>query len=46
MKISNFPAYYTPLDKRRDGRFRRVEIRTADPTLRVSARVGYFAPRG
>jgi len=41
-----YALYYTPLDKRRDGRFRRVEIRTADPTLKVSARVGYFAPRG
>jgi VWFA-related protein len=41
-----YALYYTPLDKRRDGRFRRVEIRTSDPALRVSARVGYFAPRG
>jgi VWFA-related protein len=41
-----YALYYTPLDKRRDGRFRRVEIRTSDPTLRVNARVGYFAPRG
>jgi Ca-activated chloride channel family protein len=40
-----YALYYTPLDKRRDGRFRRVEVRTADPTLRVTARVGYFAPR-
>ena len=40
-----YALYYTPLDKRRDGRFRRVQIRTADPTLRVTARVGYFAPR-
>lgn len=41
-----YALYYTPLDKRRDGRFRRVEIRTSDPALRVNARVGYFAPRG
>jgi hypothetical protein len=40
-----YALYYTPLDKRRDGRFRRVQIRTADPTLRVTASVGYFAPR-
>lgn len=41
-----YALYYTPLDKRRDGRFRRVQIRTSDPTLRVTARAGYFAPRG
>lgn len=41
-----YALYYTPLDKRRDGRFRRVQVRTADPALRVTARVGYFAPRG
>jgi VWFA-related protein len=41
-----YALYYTPLDKRRDGRFRRVQVRTADPTLRVTARVGYFPPRG
>ncbi len=41
-----YALYYSPLDRRRDGRFRRVQVRTADPTLRVTARVGYFAPRG
>jgi Ca-activated chloride channel homolog len=41
-----YALYFSPLDKTRDGRFRRVEVRTADPSLRVSARVGYFAPRG
>ena len=41
-----YALYYTPLDKRRDGRFRRVQVRTADPSLRVTARAGYFAPRG
>ena len=40
-----YALYYSPMDKRRDGRFRRVQVRTADPSLRVSARVGYFAPR-
>jgi Ca-activated chloride channel family protein len=42
---SQYALYYTPLDKARDGRFRRVEVRTNDPSQRVSARVGYFAPR-
>ena len=41
-----YALYYTPLDKRRDGRFRRVQVRTSDPALRVTARIGYFAPRG
>jgi Ca-activated chloride channel homolog len=40
-----YALYYTPLDKARDGRFRRVEVRTLDPAQRVSARIGYFAPR-
>ncbi|MDT7605028.1 MAG: hypothetical protein QOF61_3025 [Acidobacteriota bacterium] len=43
---SQYALYYTPLDKARDGRFRRVEVHTSDPSMRVSARVGYYAPRG
>ena len=43
---SQYALYYTPLDKARDGRFRRVQVQTSDPAMRVSARVGYFAPRG
>ena len=41
-----YALYYSPLDRRRDGRFRRVQVRTADPTFRVTARAGYFSPRG
>ncbi len=40
-----YALYYMPLDKTRDGKFRRVQIKTSDPTLRLSARMGYFAPR-
>ena len=40
-----YALYYTPLDKTRDGQFRRVQVRTVDPTMRVAARIGYFAPR-
>jgi len=40
-----YALYYTPLDKTRDGRFRRVQIKTSDPALRVNARIGYFAQR-
>ena len=43
---SQYALYYSPTDKSRDGRFRKVEVRTTDPALRVSARAGYFAPRG
>jgi Ca-activated chloride channel homolog len=39
-----YALYYTPLDKARDGRFRRVRVETTDPSNQVSARIGYFAP--
>ena len=40
-----YALYYTPLDKTRDGRFRRVRVETADPSFKISARIGYYAPR-
>lgn len=40
-----YALYYTPLDKTRDGKFRRVRVETADPALKVSTRIGYYAPR-
>ena len=40
-----YALYYTPLDKTRDGKFRRVRVGTTDPALRAATRVGYFAPR-
>jgi hypothetical protein len=40
-----YALYYMPLDKTRDGKFRRVQVKTSDPTLRLTARMGYFAPR-
>ena len=39
-----YTLYYSPLDKARDGRFRRVKVLAADPALSVSTRMGYFAP--
>jgi len=39
-----YTLYYTPLDKTRDGHFRRVRVETSNPTLSVSSRIGYFAP--
>jgi VWFA-related protein len=40
-----YALYYMPLDKTRDGKFRRVEVKTSDLSLRLNARIGYFAPR-
>ena len=37
---------YYPANDRRDGRFRRIEVRTSKPGLTVRARRGYVAPRG
>jgi VWFA-related protein len=39
-----YTLYYSPLDKARDGRFRRVRVETSDPSLSVATRIGYFAP--
>ncbi len=38
-----YTLYYSPLDARRDGRFRRVRVETKNPTYKVSARIGYFS---
>ena len=40
-----YALYYSPLDKKRDGQFRRVRVRTSNPDHQVSARIGYFAPK-
>jgi VWFA-related protein len=37
---------YYPANERRDGRFRRIEVRVNKPGLSVKARRGYVAPRG
>jgi len=39
-----YALYYSPTNKRRDAKFRRVRVEMADPEMKVSARVGYYAP--
>ena len=40
-----YALYFTPLNKARDGSFRRVRVETANPNYRPHTRVGYFAPK-
>lgn len=40
-----YTLYYSPLNSRQDGRFRRVRVETTNPSLQVSARIGYYAPK-
>ena len=39
-----YSLYYTPLNRKRDGSFRRVMVETDPTAYRASTRVGYFAP--
>ena len=41
-----YALYYTPLNKNRDGTFRRVRVETTNPIYHPLTRIGYFAPRG
>ena len=40
-----YALYFTPLNKARDGSFRRVRVETSNPAYRPATRVGYFAPK-
>ena len=40
-----YALYYRPLNKARDGSFRRVRVEVKTPGAQVTARVGYYAPR-
>jgi Ca-activated chloride channel family protein len=39
-----YVLYYSPLNLKRDGRFRRVRVETTTPSNKVAARIGYYAP--
>ena len=39
-----YGLYYSPLNKKRDGQFRRVRVETTDSSHIVTTRVGYYAP--
>lgn len=40
-----YAIYYAPLNSKRDGQFRNVRVETTTTSHRVSARVGYYAPK-
>lgn len=40
-----YALYFTPLNKARDGSFRRVRVETTNPAYRSHTRVGYIAPK-
>jgi len=40
-----YALYYTPLNKKRGGDFRRVRVETTNPAHQTRTRRGYFAPR-
>ena len=41
-----YAIYYSPLNKTRDGSFRRVRVETSNPNYNTTTRVGYYAPHG
>lgn len=40
-----YALYYAPLNSKRDGEFRNVRVETTNTSHRVSARLGYYAPK-
>jgi VWFA-related protein len=40
-----YSLYYSPLNRERDGSFRRVRVETATPAYHATTRTGYYAPR-
>lgn len=40
-----YTLYYSPINPKRDGQFRRVKVETTNGVHQVSARIGYYAPK-
>src|SRR4030095_3202564 len=40
-----YTLYYSPLNTKRDGRFRRIRVETTSPPHQVAAQIGYYAPK-
>jgi Ca-activated chloride channel homolog len=40
-----YALYFSPLNTKRDGEFRNVRVETTNSSHRVSARIGYYAPK-
>ena len=40
-----YTLYYSPLNTKADGKFRRVRVETTNRTHQVAARIGYYAPK-
>lgn len=40
-----YALYYMPLNKTRDGGFRRVRVEATNPSYQTHTRIGYFAPK-
>jgi len=40
-----YTLYYSPLNTKRDGQFRRLRVETTNASHQVSARIGYYAPK-
>ncbi|HEY5443635.1 MAG TPA: hypothetical protein VIJ87_04030, partial [Pyrinomonadaceae bacterium] len=40
-----YAIYYTPLNRARDGGFRRVRVEMTNRSFGATTRVGYFAPK-
>jgi Ca-activated chloride channel family protein len=38
-----YALYYSPLNAKKDGQFRRIRVETSNPTHQVTARIGYFS---
>ena len=41
-----YALYYTPLNRARDGGFRRTRVDVTNPSYQTHTRIGYFAPKG